>query len=1012
MLPAEAKLEAPSEPPTPSAAAPKSRPPTMGWRRGMTRGAPWIAYGLVLIVGLALIWPAPLGVMPMSADHTVHLTRSWLYGQVLASGELRGWSSTWFFGAPVGELYPPLGDLIVVALRWLSFGQASWATAYAWMVALVFVLQGWALVHAGVTIGMTTARAPTPGLPTSEPRPESPDTASPRNTPGAAARILAGSSIGALSGILALVDAGTYREGGWIYTVLYGVWPQTLATSLAVLCLSEAVRGREAARTSGQGPGLGGQRHLVKAGLAGGLALLAHPMSLPSLALAGGLGLFLLPRVTMPAGLTAPKAPAWKRRVHELAAGIASASADLLMVAGLAFLVAAWWLLPMLAHRAWMASYGWLHAPLATMTEMAKDGQWTANMPSAVGYAAWLGLALVALRGSALARLLGAWALVQWCFASSDTYAGLRLDFLSEGFSHVQYQRFLIAAKPGLFLLAATGVVGLGRILISLWRSRLRAHLRVPLAMLLGGGLVLLGAGVINGTRAQVERFAVGEMPTERFFHLATRLRPNTSKNTSKAEGASAEELAAREAAYDQLLVWLADRWRERPPGERYRIAFQAGRNAHWFMDSPLITRTPTYKLGFTPGDNFVHKPEAGGEPLLDRLGVRYLIRERGRARGREVAKFGPYTVFERDAPTPAGWADPVASLAHIEGPGEVELVDGDVDRGALRLRIRGAAPGTSRLVLHVGGYPRWEVRQDGALLPWVETPAIARPRGATPIEDATPEARRQGLLRGGKANGDDGTEPTLIATPVADGEVTLEYRRWRPLDILAGLLSLTGLLSALLLWRRAGLIDRLRHLARRALPAWLQLSALSLLLAALTLRWQRAASAESNLASTWLADGRATIVRPEGATSKTETMTTVPTTGPLKADMLLQSAILLPARATTPTTLLFPGVVLGEEGLQGYAALDDDAAKGRRHGRQRLTIELRPSADGASPWSPRVDLRLPHRPGKNPLHIDCGDLDPAAPVDLRVTITPEGEAAPSAGFNLDLRPSGAEEAR
>ena len=39
------------------------------------------------VVGLWLLWPVPTGVMPVSADHTVHLTRIWMYAQSLARGE-------------------------------------------------------------------------------------------------------------------------------------------------------------------------------------------------------------------------------------------------------------------------------------------------------------------------------------------------------------------------------------------------------------------------------------------------------------------------------------------------------------------------------------------------------------------------------------------------------------------------------------------------------------------------------------------------------------------------------------------------------------------------------------------------------------------------------------------------------------------------------------------------------------------------------------------------------------
>jgi hypothetical protein len=140
--------------------------------------------------------------MPLSADHTVHLTRAHLYGEQLLGGHLVGWSPTWFFGFPLGELYPVLGDLGVLALRLLSLGQLGWPAAYALMFTLVFLLQGWSLLRCGRALGW----GPLPGT---------------------------------IAALLVLADAGAYREGGWIYTVTYGVWPQALATSLAWLAFAE-----------------------------------------------------------------------------------------------------------------------------------------------------------------------------------------------------------------------------------------------------------------------------------------------------------------------------------------------------------------------------------------------------------------------------------------------------------------------------------------------------------------------------------------------------------------------------------------------------------------------------------------------------------------------------------------------------------------------------------------------------------------------------------------------------
>ena len=68
----------------------------------------------VLLLATWLVWPAPLR-MPLSQDHPIHLARAGMVGQGLAGGHLSSWSSTWYFGVPVGELYPVLPDLLVVS---------------------------------------------------------------------------------------------------------------------------------------------------------------------------------------------------------------------------------------------------------------------------------------------------------------------------------------------------------------------------------------------------------------------------------------------------------------------------------------------------------------------------------------------------------------------------------------------------------------------------------------------------------------------------------------------------------------------------------------------------------------------------------------------------------------------------------------------------------------------------------------------------------------------------------
>ncbi len=160
------------------------RPPSpVPWVR---RIAGWLPALLVTLFGLYLLWPVPTGVMPLSADHTVHLTRAYLYGKQLAGGHLVGWSPTWFFGFPLGELYPVLGDLGVLGLRAASLGLLDASQAYALMFTLVFLTQGFAMLRCGRALGW----GPIPGL---------------------------------CAALLVLADVGAYREGGWTYTVLYGV---------------------------------------------------------------------------------------------------------------------------------------------------------------------------------------------------------------------------------------------------------------------------------------------------------------------------------------------------------------------------------------------------------------------------------------------------------------------------------------------------------------------------------------------------------------------------------------------------------------------------------------------------------------------------------------------------------------------------------------------------------------------------------------------------------------------
>lgn len=901
--------------------APDTDPSTRPLAARLLEALPALA---VVAFAAWLLWPVPRGQMPLSADHTVHLTRIVLTAERLAGyGTLSGWEPTWFFGFPLGELYPQLGDLLIIAIHALGLGALDWPAAYALGFFVVFAVQGLVLVRVGRLFGV----GPWPGL---------------------------------VAAALLLGDAGFTREGGWMYTVYFGVWPQALATSLAWLGLGELARalgwpatGTDFARrgaVEAPAPALA-RRGTLLAGLCFGAALLAHPIALPTLAI-GGLILVLT---------LVPRAPIrWQPALARcLLAGLIGA------------LLAAWWWVPMWQHKAWMASYGWLFAPLDSMIGwLVDDGRWAQRMPAAVGYVALAGVVLASVGAGRVARFVALFALVQWLLASNEAFWLLRLDRLSEGFTHIQYQRFLIGAKPGLYLcagLAATIGVGWGRRLV-VARERLRwPKLAVVGAAALASSSVAACLWLIEDSRATMTAHEVGAVQVERVAGDPS-----------------------FEADYQAYLQWARARWDARD--HDYRIAVRGPRNSHLFMDAPIWTGTPQYKLGFTPGDNFVHKPEAGSPELLAALGVRYIVGldRQTRARPGEVARFGRIYVRESRART--------RSIAWLEGGGALELVDADLRGGLVRVRVHGVDAG-ARVVFAIAGYPRWHLSLDGEPLEWFEQPVF----GDGP--PATLDLRAGGQLRGGKAGGDDGSEPTLIAAELPPGTddavLELRYEARGGLEWLAELISLiTACVLALALVERPRGLGRYAAAVRRVLArveAWLVASfhplAVSILVPALVGvvygHWTLAAAREQLWLRGWIEAGHGQVTRAE--------------LGPVKTEMLIRPAVIMRPKPGEPAVVEIEVDELPET-LTGWVGIDDDQAQTRgRWSRHHLSIDIRWAGDDQSKWFRILDLSVPHEPERVAFELDCGVLS-YLPVHLRVIDEVEGKRIPRLGLALELQ--------
>ncbi|MCA9662619.1 MAG: hypothetical protein KC486_30040 [Myxococcales bacterium] len=863
-----------------------------------------------MALGVALIAPAVAGEMPRSGDHAVHLARGWLALEQLGRGHLSGWSPYWYFGFPLGEFYPPLGDLLLAAVYSLGGGLLSLPQAYALTFSLAYVGHALATVRAAQLIG-------------------------------------AGPLAAAVAGLLLLGDPGAVREGGWIFTVKYGVWLQPLACALTWWGLASAAAalgvGRAstatATATATATQSAVRSRELIPAGVILGLALLAHPIALPMIAVG-------LPALALAAG---------RRRG---AAGLRGALVSGAFVGAVALMLASWWVAPLVAHRRWMSSYGQLFSSLGAALGRLADGQWTGNMPAAVGVAIGLGLVVALTRPRTRGlRMLAAFSLGLYLLAFSDVFFALRLDWLAEGFSGIQYQRFLVCAKPGLFIAAGVG-------LEFAWAAarRRRGASRIVLAAI---GVGLAG-WVVADLWAAAERHGVGALRLER-----------------------RERDAGFDRDFQRFNRWAGERWRTRDGF--YRIAMRGPRHDHTLVDGILWSRTPTYKIGFTPGETFVHKPESGARSLLERLRVRYVVGADARAPkgAAEVVRFGDIKVWE------VGY-DREFAVAEVDGEGLVEVLEEDYDAGVIRIRLENVDAG-ARLVFGVAGHPRWQLLRGDREVPWFEVP------GRGDAGPATQAERAAGLLREGDPWTPNGKEPLLIAADVGatgDGIYTLRYRFWRPVDVVGVGLFVLGLaVIGAGLGRRSG--ARLDALLGRV-AALLGPRALAFIggLVVVAIAWRYVAGFAAELDT---AVGRFYTLRVAAVDGAAP--------GPMKVSRVIVPSIRMRAGEDGAASITFPGVDVGPARGGGrppilgwYATADETLGRKERLAKGMvLRAAIRP-AGGDAPFVEAIAVRPRKVAGRTPLAIPT-DAVADGPVDLRITMTRplEGSNGYAFGFNLDL---------
>lgn len=523
------------------------------WRLGR-RTIRWMPGGLapLVLLGVAagLLWPTLLGMMPQSQDHPVHLTRLWHFvSKNLGHFQLSGWSDLWFAGWPAGEDYPPGGDWWGAALYLATFGVLGWEATYG----LAFMLMLGAVACCIYWFG----------------------------------RVHFGRLAGLVGGLAFLLDRGAYREGGWNYTVYWGVWPQVLCTGATFLAWALLDRVLRRARP----------RDYALCGLVTGYAFLAHPIAIVYFGL--GLPIYLVARALAtdePAG-----------RVIARALGAVAIGGAL----------SAFWVLSFTSKSAWMATYGELWKPIGEMAAGLWSGELFQHATPPVIALAALGGGVAAWRRDFAGVFLTALAAITLFIAASSTFQRLDLLTVAPSFGQIQYQRFSILAKPCLYLLCGIAVSAMFRRLGGRrWTFTWKGY--------------ALGCLLILAVTPYVQPTAVA---------------------WAKRYGSELGSVKTRESfsywdQYRAFLRWSADLHRREK--QFYRIAYVRPYNDHFFAAAPVYNDTPAYKVGFTPASNFVHKPDVADPALYRVLSVKYVVAlgPQGGSQLDLVRRFGPIHVY------------------------------------------------------------------------------------------------------------------------------------------------------------------------------------------------------------------------------------------------------------------------------------------------------------------------------------------------------------------------------
>ncbi|MCD6499266.1 MAG: hypothetical protein J7M25_13320 [Deltaproteobacteria bacterium] len=591
------------------------------------------AAGPAAIIALTLVvyWPLVGGHMPWIGDHTVHEFKAYvLADHLLPSGRLMGWTHLSGAGYPAEQLYPILGDLWMAVVRYLTFKSLSWEATYAYGLLGVLLFCNLVPYYIG--------------------------------------RRLFGPVAGLVAALVVMTDMGGFREGGWVFTIQFGVWPMALGLSFGMLAIERLLHLADR-------PGVAGVTGFA---VWTALGLLAHPIVLLVLFVA-------VPLFALYQHVAHGWRGAWAKSISGLVLGMGLAS---------------FWLLPYLLRA------GQFSAHVSNLWKaMPQIGEGLIQA-SLYGHARpWvvvlgaLGLVLAWLEGRPKGTFLALFGLALLFVASITVYAETDVERWLPVVRHIQFERFVIVVK---YLLALGCGFAVARLFFGLGPSAdggESASLRRPMQ---ASGWRRRLVGLLAA--AAVAPFVVPVV----WAWVARRVVPLSQFETRQTGVASYKDMV-------RLSRRVADEARKNPKGF-FRVAYWTGFNDHFLANAPIVNGLPEVKCSFIPGETYRYlaHPQPADVPDdrrdFDLLSVRFILANRPLP-----ASLGPTKLVERGAGLSLYERPGFEShRVTVIGPGEAHVTRFDDEN--IEVEVAGADPGT-RLVLHVPFFANWTATQGGRTL-------------------------------------------------------------------------------------------------------------------------------------------------------------------------------------------------------------------------------------------------------------------------------------------------------